>query len=300
MNMQFSHSARYSRFGRGAVKLQAKPGTALDIATMASAAPAIFADAPHSSRSERFVHIPTKELLGAMADNGFLPVSVAVGGSKDAEKRNFTKHMIRFRQTDTLTKELDKLGAVVPEIVLLNAHDGTSSYQLHAGLFRLVCLNGLIVAAGNFATVKVGHRGNALDKVIEGSYTVLENAKETMPRAEAMASIELSPGEQLAFANAALPLRFDMADTSKKFDATRLLRARRMADNRADLWTTYNKVQESLIRGGFDYQAENVNGRMEYRAARAVNNVSDDIRLNKSLWALAENMAALKGVSLSA
>jgi hypothetical protein len=300
MNMQFAQSARYSRFGRGAVKLQAKPGTALSFQEMAHAAPAIFADSPHSSRSERFVHIPTKELLGAMADNGFLPVSVTVGGSKDAEKRNFTKHMLRFRQADSLTKELDKLGAVVPEIVLLNAHDGTSSYQLHAGLFRLVCLNGLIVAAGNFATVKVGHRGNALDKVIEGSYSVLENAKETMPRAEAMAAIELSHGEQVAFANAALPLRFDMSDTSKQFDATRLLRARRMADSKSDLWTTFNKVQESLIRGGFDYRAENANGRMEYRTARAVNNVSDDIRLNKSLWQLAESMASLKGLSLAA
>lgn len=299
MNM-LSTSARYSRFGRGAVKLQARPGMALDYAEIATAAPAIFADHAHESRSERFVHIPTRDLLGAMADNGFLPVSVAVGGSKDQEKRNFTKHMIRFRRSESLGKELDKLGAVIPEIVLLNAHDGTSSYQLHAGLFRLVCLNGLIVAAGNMASVKVGHRGNALDKVIEGSFTVLDSAKETLPRAEAMAAIELSHGEQLAFAGAAAALRFDPADTSKKVDPAKLIRARRIADNRGDLWTTFNKVQESLIRGGFDYQSENARGRMEYRAARAVNNVSDDVKLNRALWQLAENMAALKGQAIAA
>ena len=300
MNMQLSANARYSRFGRGAVKIQAKPGFSLSLDEMATAAPAIFADHAHESRSSRFAHIPTHELLGAMADNGFLPVSVAVGGSKDAEKRAFTKHMIRFRQAESLTKAMDTLGAVIPEIVLLNAHDGTSSYQLHAGLFRLVCLNGLIVAAGNMASVKVGHRGNALDKVIEGSFTVLSEAKETLPRAEAMAAIELTEPEQLVFARAAAALRFDPQDTSKQVDPARIIRPRRIADNRSDLWTVYNRAQESIIRGGFDYRTENSNGRMEYRAARAVNNVADDVRLNRALWQLAESMAELKGHKIAA
>jgi hypothetical protein len=95
-------------------------------------------------------------------------------------------------------------------------------------------------------------------------------------------------------------LRFDPADTSKQVDPARIIRPRRIADNRADLWTVYNRAQESIIRGGFDYRTENANGRMEYRAARAVNNVADDVRLNRALWQLAESMAELKGRAIAA
>jgi hypothetical protein len=297
MNMQ-SHN--FARFGRGAVNLRASQGETLSYEQIAAYAPAVFAEMAHSSRSNRFVHIPSHDLLGAMAKEGFLPVAVKVGGSKDAEKRNYTKHMIRFRRAENLAQPLDTIGQIVPELILVNSHDGTSSYQLHAGLFRLACLNGLIVSAGNVASVKVGHRGNALDKVIEGSFTVIEQARETLPRAEAMAAISLSGEEQAAFARAALPLRFDAENTSKEFSISSVLRPRRIADNGASLWNTFNRVQESMLKGGFSYRAENSNGRMEYRTARPVNNVSDDVRLNKSLWALAESMAELKGVSLAA
>jgi hypothetical protein len=115
-----------------------------------------------------------------------------------------------------------------------------------------------------------------------------------------MAAINLSGDEQTAFARAALPLRFDAENTSKEFSISSVLRPRRIADNGASLWNTFNRVQESMLKGGFSYRAENSNGRMEYRTARPVNNVSDDVRLNKSLWALAESMAELKGISLAA
>lgn len=300
MNMQLVQSARYSTFGRGAVKIAARPGQALAIDEIAAKAPAIFAPHAHESRSERFVHIPTFELLEGMQKAGFSPVSVTVGGSKIAEKRAFTKHMIRFRKSDQLGTENLTLGGLVPEVALLNAHDGTSSYQLHAGLFRMVCLNGLIVADGAMASIKVGHRGNALDKVIEGSYQVLDHATQTLPRAEAMAQINLTHGESELFARAALGLRFDTTEAGREYNPQALIRPRRVADLGSDLWSTFNRAQEGLIRGGFEYRAEDSNGRMQYRSARAVNNPGDNIKLNQALWQLAEGMAALKGQAIAA
>src|SRR5699024_11228611 len=35
-------------------------------------------------------------------------------------------------------------GQEVPEIILLNSHDGSSSYQMIPGIFRFVCTNGLV------------------------------------------------------------------------------------------------------------------------------------------------------------
>lgn len=300
MNIQFSQNARYSRFGRGAVKLQARNGEALAVHEIAEKAPAIFAPHAHESRSDRFVHIPTHDLLSGMRNAGFVPVHVTVGGSKDINKRNFTKHMIRFRRENMLLTDNLNLGGLLPEIVLLNAADGTSSYQLHAGLFRMVCLNGMIAAHGNMASVKIGHRGDALTKVIEGSHQVLDHAQAVLPRAEQMAQINLEPSEADIFARAALSLRFDTSETGREYNPQALIKPRRFADTGSDLWSIFNRAQEGIIKGGFEYRAEDSNGRMQYRNARAVNNPSDNVKLNQALWQLAEGMAALKGQAIAA
>ena len=75
--------------------------------------------------------------------------------------------MLRLRRHNQIT------GVQVPEIILLNSHDGTSSYQMLPGLFRAVCQNGL-VCGDTFGEVRVPHKGNVVDKVIEGAYEVLE------------------------------------------------------------------------------------------------------------------------------
>lgn len=294
-------NVHFARFGRNAASLRAPNGSALSYEQIATAAPTVFADKPHESRSARFVHIPTADLLSGMAAEGFLPVAVKVGGSRDAEKRNFTKHMIRFRRHDTLEMRMDKVGDTVPELILVNAHDGTSSYQLQAGLFRLACLNGLVVCDSTVSSLKIGHRGNAMDKVIEGSYTVLNDAARALPRAEAMTQITVDAPEAEAFARSALALRFDANElAARKPIVNDILRARRLADNGNSLWQVFNRTQESLLRGGFRYVTETARGEKQIRHARPVNAVSDDLRLNAALWQLAESMAALKGQPIAA
>jgi hypothetical protein len=48
-------------------------------------------------------------------------------------------------------------GQQVPEIILLNSHDGSSSYQMLPGYFRAICTNGL-VCGQSFGEVRVPHR----------------------------------------------------------------------------------------------------------------------------------------------
>lgn len=63
-------------------------------------APSIFAVSAHESRSERFQPIPTIEVLRALKDEGFMPVGVKQGRTRDASKKDFTKHLIRLRRLD--------------------------------------------------------------------------------------------------------------------------------------------------------------------------------------------------------
>jgi hypothetical protein len=159
------YNPRATVFGRNAVKLEARPGEALDIDFIRAHAPALFAEVPHSSRSERFAHIPTHQMIDALSKEGWAVTGVRVGGSSDAEKRSFTKHMLRLRRKDQLQPRA--LNETLPEVVLKNGHDGTSQYHLMMGLFRLICMNGMVVSDSMFGDIKVPHRGQALDKVIE-------------------------------------------------------------------------------------------------------------------------------------
>jgi hypothetical protein len=56
-------------------------------------------------------------------------------------KGDFTLHMVRFRHAEHLSPLA--VGAEVPELVLVNSHDGASAYKFMAGVFRLVCSNGV-------------------------------------------------------------------------------------------------------------------------------------------------------------
>lgn len=287
------------RFGRGGIALQAQRGEALSFDQIAAFAPTIFKEVAHESRSERFQVIPTHQLLGGLAKEGFLPVKVQVGGSRDEEKRAFTKHMIRFRRQDDLTGA-PKVGDSHPEVVLMNAHDGTSSYQLHAGLFRLVCLNGLTVSEANFGSIKVGHSGKGvLDKVIEGTYRVLDDAVLALGQAQELQGVALNRDEQRIFGEAALRLRYD-DEALPRIDGNQVVRPRREADAFGTLWHTFNRAQENLVRGGLSYRHENSEGRVSYRDTRPVNSADGDLKLNRALWHLTQEFAKLKGQAVAA
>src|SRR3546814_8105435 len=78
-----------------------------------------------------------------------------------------TKHMIRLRHANQVND------SIANEIILLNSHDGTSSYQMLAGAFRFVCSNGL-VCGDAVADVRIPHKGDITGQVIEGAYEVLD------------------------------------------------------------------------------------------------------------------------------
>jgi hypothetical protein len=300
MNNVTSIARNVRRFGRGGITINAQRGEALSYEQIAQFAPTVFASDRHSSRSERFQVIPTHELLSGLSKEGFVPVKVQVGGSRDEEKRAFTKHLIRFRRNDDLAG-VPKVGDSHPEVVLLNAHDGTSSYQLHAGLFRLVCTNGLTVSDQDFGSVKVGHSGrNVLDKVIEGTYRVLDDAVAALDHAQQLQTVALDRDEQRIFGEAALRLRFD-DETLPRINGSEVVRPRREADLAPNLWHTFNRAQENLIRGGLSYRHTNEEtNRTSFRETRPVNGADGDLKLNRALWHLANEFAKLKGQSIAA
>ena len=246
--------------------------------------PSAFAGEPHESRSHRYTFIPTAAVIDGLAGEGFLPFAAMQQRTRDESKRDYTRHLIRFRHPGMVPQAV---GDVIPEIVLLNSHDGSSAYRLMAGLFRLVCRNGMVVSESMCADVSVRHSGNVVDTVIEGAYQVLDNTRIAIEASQTYQQIALTSREQEAFGDAAAELRWTEHAPVTGAD---LVQPRRSADAAGSLWHTFNRTQENIIRGGQRGRTA-TNGRT---TTREVTGVTENVRLNRALWTLAEKMAEIK------
>jgi hypothetical protein len=189
-----SSSFRFSSsFARGASSVrQAEPLTDDQLRRVA---PSVFAEAAHESRSARYAYIPTSDILAGLRREGFEVFSATQARARSEDRREHTKHLLRLRHASQLTgQQADS----VPEIVVLNSHDGSSSYQMMGGVFGMVCANGLIVPDGTCQVVKVQHTGDIRQRVIEGAYQVLDGLTRVVESRDSMRALSLNEGEQMA------------------------------------------------------------------------------------------------------
>ncbi|OKP64455.1 phosphoribosylamine--glycine ligase [Ensifer adhaerens] len=275
-------------------------GRAMSEDELRAVAPSIFATTAHESRSERFKPIPTIEVLRGLMAEGFVPVGARQSSSRTEGKADYTKHLVRLRRIDD--GHTYRVGDTVCEILLKNANDGTSAYDLMAGLFRIRCMNSLVTQSATIDSVKVRHSGDVGGKVIEGTYRVMKEAERTLAAPQDWGTVKLDRDEREIFAEAAHLIRFadNNGELATPIKPEQLLIPRRHDDRGDDLWTTWNVAQENIIKGGVRGVGRDDLGRPRRVKSRAVNGIDQDIKLNKALWLLGEKMAALKGIKSAA
>jgi hypothetical protein len=274
-----------TRFARNSSVIRSE--TPLSDDQMRYAAPSIFAEGKHASRSERYTYIPTIDILRGLRKEGFEPFMVAQGASRIEGKAAYTKHMVRLRHAVQI-----ETGAEANEIILINSHDGASSYQLLAGVFRLACHNGLVV--GKIVNdIRVAHKGDIRNEVIDGAFRVLDEFEAIESSTQARKALRLEPEEEDAFAKAVLAIRFGARSEGEPpppITAAQLLEARRAEDLGHDLWTIFQRTAENALRGG--QRGRSVKGRR--LMTRPVNSIDGSVSLNRALWMLAEETRKLK------
>ncbi|MDJ6539501.1 DUF945 domain-containing protein [Salmonella enterica] len=239
--------------------------------------PGVFGEDKHTSRSERYAYIPTITLLENLQREGFEPFFACQTRVRDPGRRDYTKHMLRLRRAGQINSQQ------VPEIIILNSHGGESSFQLLPGIWRQVCANGL-VCGQSFGEIRVPHRGDIAEKVIEGAYEVLGVFDRVEEKRETMQSLLLPPSAQQAFARAALTYRF--GEEHQPVTASQILTPRRYEDRQDDLWSVFNRCQENLSKGGLT--GRTAQGKRTHTSA--VKGIDGDVRLNRALWVMAEQM----------
>lgn len=223
-----------SRFGRINQIRRDRPLTREELIQVV---PSVFGEDKHASRSEPPAYRPSPSRKPST--EGFQPFFACQSRVRDPARREYTKHMLRLRRTGQIH------GQQVPEIIILNSHSGESSFQLLPGIFRSVCTNSL-VCGQSFGEIRVPHRGDVVNKVIEGAYDVLSVFDRMEEKRDAMQSLLLPPLAQHALANAALTYRF--GEEHQPVTATQILTPRRYEDRSDDLWTTYQRIGEPAER----------------------------------------------------
>jgi len=252
-------------------------GAVLSPESIRQLAPAVFAPSAHERMSSKYTFIPSERVLSGLMQAGFVPVNARQAQTRSGSPLH-ARHVIRLRRRF----ETVQLRESVPEVIFLNSHDGTSAYRLLTGVFRVVCTNGLIVSRGAFPAYCVAHRGNVVDDVVAGAIALSERFTVLAEQVERMERRRLFKDEQIRFAERALALRFP-EPAQAGMTGSRLLTCRRTEDGGDDLWSTLNRVQENLLRGGLSRQT--AKGRLV--RMRGITSIRQDVRINSGLWDLA-------------
>jgi hypothetical protein len=108
-----------------------------------------------------------------------------------------------------------------------------------------------------------------------------------------MKALTLNTDEERAFATTALALRYGKRAEGQPpapVTAAQLVEARRPEDLGHSLWTSFQRVQENVMRGG--QPGRSTQGRRV--RTREVASIDRGVSLNRALWMLAEEMRKLK------
>lgn len=243
---------------------------------IAARCPQVFTQTYSNARTQKYGQLTTLNVIDALRSEGFEVTSAFAQSVKAGFTPNaHHKHCVRLSHRDFLdTLHPDEQR---PEIVIVNSHDGTSSFRIMAGLFRLVCSNGLIVATDKTADHRICHwKTHSLDEVITCALNVAEQAKESYDLIEQMKATNLTDRQQKDYAKKAAEIRLAYNKGSKPQYTENLLIPHRHEDNLTpSLWNTYNVVQENCIKGG---------QLVGTRVLRPLNNVGQNIEVNRKLW----------------
>lgn len=244
-------------------------------------APAIFATEPHARLSKDYKFTSSLELMGHLDDQGWKLTNAKQSKSKNANPlyTQYGTHIMEFQHPELYMK--DERGDLEgrPTLVVINNHNGDRPLQIEAGLFRLVCSNGLIIKTQDFGSLKERHIKHTIEEVKHIVSARVNDVHKAVNRINTWSMKEMNTREQFAFATEALALRMSSDRKPEQYEIRGVLEAKRKEDSPNTLWHVFNRTQENLIRGGF---------MLNERQVRAIKNPMADFQINQDLWQLAE------------
>ena len=247
-------------------------------------APSVFTKKGSHETSDKYTHIPTDRIIEDMKLLGWGVVDAKEVKARKNSTKGFQKHLLVFRNDEVVING-DDGDTVFPQILLTNSHDGKNSFTFTAGLFRMVCENGLVVSTTEFENMKIRHMGYDFETLQETIKMMVEKLPLTVESMNKLRQTEMEEKQILEFARKALDVRFGENKTNTqhiKVDLKEFVTPTRKEDYGNDLWSVFNVVQEKIIEGDFEYTFGS-----KIRKARRIKNFKQDLELNAKLYDLA-------------
>jgi hypothetical protein len=256
-----------------------------------SLAPSVYAiDRNHERTSERYSFLSTAEIIKPLQAEGWNIVGVNTTRPRHAEAipadRNFARHMVVLAHARDL--ENYSYSKVCPRVILSNSHDGSSACRLQAGLFRAACANGLVIADGTVQSQVIRHSRTTIERAILAAIYLRDQSQNILTRVEAFSSRQLDYSEQIGFAAQAIGIRYGNEEAAAR--PVDILAARREEDRGNDLWHVFNRVQENIIKGGFEVVRPKLGWQIGSQKAKEIKAIDALLGVNTKLWAAAEDL----------
>ena len=237
----------------------------------------------------RYSHISTSRIADTLRQAGWEFSDGTTRRARTPERAAHAAHVLRFRNANVPT-----VNGNIVEAVVLNSHDGSTAFELGFGIYRIACANGLVVRTATVGSVRLVHSGLNLDNVFTAARNLADRAPEVASTIERWSNTRLDHDLSLQMSS-----RMAKARWGSRFVEADLLSPRRMEDTTTDLWTTFNRVQESVIRGGMEVtlsrpvevEGEVVRVVNTTRKATAIRGALKQMRLNQDLFAIASEYA---------
>ena len=253
-----------------------------------SKVPSIGATAPAEVVSKKYSFLPSSRIIEDMNTLGWGLANVKgiKSGMKNKHRKEHGRHFLIF-QNDEIKIVKNDMTEAIPQIIVENNSMGTGRLKIHIGIFRLVCENGLVIAEQSLGEYKMRHMKYTYEDLQELVNRIVADLPTAVAKINTFTEKEMTAEEMTRFATEALKVRLGEERVATADEIAELLRPRRTADEGTDLWKTFNRVQESVMRGGGMF----LDSKGKLRKMKATTNIMVEAEMNKQLWALAESFA---------
>jgi len=271
-------------------------------------APSIFKTVPSPEVTDKYTHIPTEKVIDDMELLGWDVIDAKEVKARTKGTVGFQKHLVVFRNNDVVINELeagvvrdktsptglrrsdgtfaknDSTNDVYPQILLTNSHDGKNAFTFTAGLFRMICENGLVIADKELDNIKMRHMGYTFEDLQVLISDIVKKLPLTVDAMNKMKEVELANEQVVQLAKDLLNIRVEGTDnTPSENSEFEVITTQRKEDEGNGLWEVFNVVQENIINGNFHYRTKSGKDRQ----ARIIKNFKQDMDMNKKMFSKA-------------
>lgn len=245
----------------------------LTIQTLKEITPSVFATSASPKMSNKYTFVPTVEIVENFDREGW-----KVYSAKQVGNGLYSQHELRLRNG-----ELPSVGDSLIEAVIRNSHNGLTTFSVSAGLYRLVCSNGLTVPTSLADSISVRHMKFDMGTVRQITDQFAERLPIIQRSVSKMEATELNEERLVDFVNKSSLIRWEKGSVPK-INIEDFLRPERDEDVGNSVWKTFNVIQEKFVRGGLKYQSKK--GRLT--SMKELKNFQNINKINTNLWELAE------------